>query len=392
MFIYITILIYLFILFYVYDIIGKKQFRKQNYIFSCILLIIIAGIRYRVGLDTTAYMRSFESPYYPQLSDFSIFGDYGSDIFWVLINSTAKSIGGGFYTVQFIQAIIVNVAVFWFLKKHSPKPFMAVLLFFMFQWWNYCFEAMRESIAIAFYLFALDSLISENSLKKYYLRVWPAALVHTFGFVTFLFPLIQKIKINKYLPLIFILFLGVFFSISDILNGLVESIAGLENAASAKATKYIESDIYGTSNLSLAGIAALFISRIIPMTYLIYVLYKNREQETDVFIPYIICYILVVLLRIEVPIFFRFYNYFEIMLIIAMTQAVSLPTASRSNIRNVISWFMITFMIFIRAYELTKPETDSLNGYKTYNRYIPYNSIFTEDYNEESEYIFRYLQ
>lgn len=391
MFIYILLLIYLTCLFYVYDI---KSFRKNktlHYVLSCIILILVAGFRYRVGLDTIAYMRSFESPYYPSLADFSFSGDYGGDIGWVFINAFAKSVGGGFYTVQFVQAIIVNVAVFWFIKRHSPKPFMAILLFFMFQWWNYCFEAMRESISIAFYLFALDALITENSLKKYYLRVWPAALVHTFGFVTFIFPLIKCIKVNKYLPIIIVVFLGVFLSIGDILTELVIGMDGMDSMVASKATKYIESDIYGVSNLSLAGIASLVVSRIIPMVYLIYVLHKDNDSSSKTFIPYLICYILVVILRIEVPIFFRFYNYFEVMMIIAMTQAVSVKHIRNRQVMTSLAWIMILFMVFIRTYELTKPETDS-DVYKTYNRYVPYNSIFTQDYNEESEYGFRYFQ
>lgn len=376
---------------------GKIRYRDLNYMLSCIVLICVAGFRYRIGYDTINYMESFNSPYYPTLSDFRFGTDYGGDIFWVMLNSLAKSIGGGFYTVQFLQACIVNIIVFWFIRRHSPKPFLGILLFFLFQWWNYCFEAMRESIAIAFYLFALDALIKENSLKKYYLRVWPAALVHTFGFVTFLFPLIRYIKINKYLPIIIIVFLGVFISIGDIINELVlgmEMMGGMDGAdgmATSKATKYLESDIYGTSNLSIAGILALVISRIVPMIYLIFVLHKSDDESNKIFIPYLISYVLVVMLRIEVPIFFRFYNYFEVMMIVAMTQAVSIKYESKGSIYAVLTWTMILFMIVIRTYELTKPETDSINGYKTYNRYVPYNSIFTEDYNEESEYVFRAL-
>ena len=397
MLIYTLIFIYLSFLFYVYDIKSYKKDSWIHYTFSCIILILVAGLRYRIGVDTIAYMSSFESPYYPTLESFRFSGDYGTDIGWVFINSLAKTIGGGFYIVQLIQAVIVNVAVFWFIRRHSPKPFMAILLFFIFQWWNYCFEAMRESIAIAFYLFALDALIKENSLKKYYLRVWPAALVHTFGFVTFLFPLIRYIKINKYLPIIIIVFLGVFISIGDIINELVlgmEMMGGMDGAdgmATSKATKYLESDIYGTSNLSIAGILALVISRIVPMIYLIFVLHKSDDESNKIFIPYLISYVLVVMLRIEVPIFFRFYNYFEVMMIVAMTQAVSIKYESKGSIYAVLTWTMILFMIVIRTYELTKPETDSINGYKTYNRYVPYNSIFTEDYNEESEYVFRAL-
>ena len=139
------------------------------------------------------------------------------------------------------------------------------------------------------------------------------------------------------------------------------------------------------------GVVSLVLSRIIPMVYLVWVLHKSSDAKARTFVPYLICYILVVLLRMQVPIFFRFYNYFEVMMIIAMTQAVSLKEEPKSVLKTSMTWFMIVFMVFIRTYELTKPESDSLDEYKTYNRYVPYNSIFTEDYNEESEYIFRTL-
>lgn len=382
--IYLALLLYLIILCCKYDYGIGKRYRTLSYIFSCILLILVAGFRYRIGFDTINYMESFYSPYYPPLSEFSFRGDYGNDILWVFINSLAKSVGGGFYTVQFIQAAIVNIVVFWFIKKHSPKPFLGILLFFLFQWWNYCFEAMRESIAIAFYLLGLDALISENSYKKYYLRVWPAALVHTFGFITFLFPLIKYLKVNKYLPFVFVGFLVLFFSISDLMNSMVEGMVGVDGLAAEKATKYIESDIYGESTLSMAGVISLFISRVIPIAFLIYVLYLDKSKETEVFIPYLLCYILVVFLRIAMPIFFRFYNYFEVMLIIAITQAVSLPKINRHSLRHFATVAVVALMVLIRAFELTEPA-----GYEAYKRYFPYNSVFTQDYNERSEAVFR---
>lgn len=384
--IYICIFAFLLFFYYHYDIRKAKDYKDFTYILIGILLICVAGFRYRIGYDTTNYMADFSLPYIPGLSDFSFKADYGGDLLWVLINSFAKSVGGGFYTVQFIQAIIINSVVLWFIKKYSPQPFLGVLLFFLFQWWNYCFEAMRESIAIAFYLFGLDALISQNSIKNYYLRVWPAIFAHTFGFIVLLFPLIRYIRINRYLPVIVVLFGLVCISLSDILTNLVESLMTfqIDSSATSKMIKYIDSDVYGEANLSLAGIISLIISRIIPISVFIYVLHKNHKSETDTFIPYLIAYVFVVCLRMAVPIFFRFFNYFEIMLIIAITQTMQI-TAPKS-FRRLLSSSMLVFMILIRTYELTKPESTS----RVYNRYIPYNSIFTEDYNEKSEAIFRY--
>jgi hypothetical protein len=133
-------------------------------------------------------------------------------------------------------------------------------------------------------------------------------------------------------------------------------------------------------------------SRVVPMLWMIIVLQKDDKESSKTFIPYLICYILVVILRLKVMIFFRFYNYFEVMMIVAMTQALAVTQVNKKSLKHAITCCMILMMVFVRTYELTKVETGSLHGYRTYNRYVPYNSIFTEDYNEESEYVFRSLE
>ena len=109
--IYLVILIYLLFLFIRYDMCLGSRYRSVNYWFACILLILVAALRYRIGFDTINYMESFESPFYPRLSDFSFSGDYGNDMLWVFINAIGKSSPWGFYTVQFIQAAIVNISL-----------------------------------------------------------------------------------------------------------------------------------------------------------------------------------------------------------------------------------------------------------------------------------------
>lgn len=386
MLIYLTIILLLAFFYYHYDVSKAEKYKNVMYILACLAFICVAGLRYRIGFDTINYMTDFYGPYFPKLSEFRFSTDYGGEVLWVLINATAKSIGGGFYTVQFIQAIIVNVVVFWFLKKYSPRPFLAILLYFLFQWWNYCFEAMRESIAIAFYLFGLDALLSGKGLGRFYLRAWPAVFVHTFGFLVLLFPAIKYLKINKYLPFIVIGFIVFLVCVGDLVNNLLESMMGmqLDSDASSKMMKYMGDETYGEANLSIFGIISLFISRIIPIGCFAYVLHKNNKPETDVFIPYLIMYIFMVGLRIAIPIFFRFFNYFEVMLIIAITQAIDI--SPKKSFNRLLSVGMMGMMILIRSYELTKPEGPS----RAYNRYIPYNSVFTEDYNECSESIFRF--
>ena len=82
-----------------------------------ILLILVAGLRYRIGGDTTNYIYSFYHVY-PVLEDFS-FEDYpiGKDPLYVIINSIVKTLGGRFYVVQLIQSIFVITLTFKYFKK-----------------------------------------------------------------------------------------------------------------------------------------------------------------------------------------------------------------------------------------------------------------------------------
>src|SRR5690606_2232463 len=128
--------------------------------------------------------------YYPTLQELD-FKSFDEEPLWLILNAICKTIYDDFVLVQLVQSAIVNITVFWFINKYSPKPFLAILLYYVFQWWNFNFEVMREAIVVSFYLYALDALLSKKGLKRYYLRIWPAVLIHTMGFITLLFPLIE---------------------------------------------------------------------------------------------------------------------------------------------------------------------------------------------------------
>lgn len=382
MFIYIAILIYLLFLTYKYDFKrSNHRHRRANYIISCIILILVAGLRYRIGYDTNNYMESYK--YAPSLSQIIQGYQFVGDPLWMYIIAISKEIYKEFFVVQIFQAIIVNCAVFWFIRRHSPKPFLAVLLYFILLWWNLCFEAMREAIAVAFFLYALDAILYNKGFMKYYLRVWPAIFAHSFGFVTLLFPFIKYLKLNKYTIVIYLLIIAAIFSVKNYINDIISLLEMTSDMALDKATKYFDSDVYGESNLSIIGILSHILGGIIPCLPIILILKNKTNLENNNLIPFVFIYICIVILRIQIPIFFRFLNYFELLVIVAFTQAIYLEKMKIK--RQLASMFMI-LMVIVRMYSLTALDVGTT--IKAYHRYVPYNSIFQKNYNKESEIIF----
>lgn len=381
MFIYIAIFIYLFVITYKYDFKNDKRYLKLNYILSCIILIAVAGLRYRIGYDTNNYMESFEHA--PSLSEILAGREFYGDPLWMYIIGVSKEIYNDFFIVQIIQAIIVNCAVFWFIRRHSPKPFLAVFLYTILLWWNLCFEAMREAIAVAFFLYGLDALLVNKGFKTYYLRVWPAILAHSFGFVTLLFPFIKYLKTKKLAIIFLAVILVVSFIVKDYINDIASMLEMTSDMASDKATKYLESETYGENNMSINGMIAMVLGGIVPCIPIIMSLKDKTILGKTNLLPFVFVYACVVFLRIQIPIFFRFLNYFEIPVIVAFTQVICIE--HKKIIRQFAGATMF-IMVLLRMYSLTAPDVGTT--IEAYHRYVPYNSIFQKNFNKDSETIF----
>ena len=381
MFIYIAIFLYLLVITYKHDFKNDKRYLKLNYILSCVILIAVAGLRYRSGYDTNNYMESFEHA--PSLSDIINGREFYGDPLWMYIIGFSKEIYIDFFIVQIIQAVIVNCAVFWFIKRHSPKPFLAVLLYFILLWWNLCFEAMREAIAVSFFLFGLDALLENKGFKAYYLRVWPAIFAHSFGFVTLLFPFIKYLKVKKVAIIFIAAVLAISFFIKDYINDIASMLEMTSDMASDKATKYLESETYGENNMSINGMITMILGGIVPCIPIIMSLKGKTILGKTNLLPFVFVYICVVFLRIQIPIFFRFLNYFEIPVIVAFTQVIYIE---RKIIIRQFAYATMSIMVLLRMYSLTALDVGTT--VKAYHRYIPYNSIFQRNFNKESETIF----
>lgn len=115
--IYLAVFILLLFLSFHYDICGAKGGRDAWYSVILIVFILIAGLRWRLGVDTPNYLDEF---YYetPRLDLLSIEDLKLTKPLWILLNSIVLTFFGRFYVVQLIHATFINTFYLYFKKFH----------------------------------------------------------------------------------------------------------------------------------------------------------------------------------------------------------------------------------------------------------------------------------
>lgn len=113
--IYIITLVFLLIPVVRFDLMQLEGNKRMWALSEYVVLVLIVGLRYRVGGDTLFYMDFFED--YPTISELANFDfeDARYNPLWYVYNSIFKTFGNSFTIYQLVQATIVNLAFFRFL-------------------------------------------------------------------------------------------------------------------------------------------------------------------------------------------------------------------------------------------------------------------------------------
>ena len=143
-------MVFLF-LFLSYVINGFKK-KKNNFITDFLLIlpiILISGLRYRIGGDTLNYIQWYE--YMPTLDEIRFFDVVKFQPLWLIFNSSFKSLDLSYFHFQFFHAVILNLSFLWLLRKHKFNTSLGILLYFVLIAGRFNFEILRESLAIVFF-------------------------------------------------------------------------------------------------------------------------------------------------------------------------------------------------------------------------------------------------
>ncbi len=330
---------------------------KFAWLIICVYCIFLFGFRYRVGIDTLNYMYSYENmPTLFTLFDINIF-EYRTAPFYTLINAFCRTITDSFYLLQIVVSIIFNSCLFFFLKKHAENPFLAFAVFFFMNGLYFNTEIMKESLAIGFFLLNIDNLF-EHRWKRYYSLAVVSLMFHYSAIIVFFFPLCVKLKFNKYLALLILVFLLVSKQLAEIFLPMI-TFTAVANRLD-EFSYMMESD-----QLNLNWIIGAMIQAIlIPLCMLF--ISKKTDWKLGKY-EFLIC--LSVLFGVGCVyfeiIFQRFTNY------VALFYAICLADLFISKFVRLRYKYILAFL-FISIYAFTY-----INKSR-YNMWFPYHSILNE--------------
>lgn len=378
--IYLLLLILLLWLSFYYDISGRKRNKVLWEGFALVAFVLIAGLRWRLGIDTTRYLDDF---YYkvPSIDKFS-FDDFTlwESPLYFLICSLVKSMGGRFFIIQIMHSLFVNVLIFKYIKKHSKYLFTCLFFYFVFCYFNYNMEIIRASFSIVICLFANDYIMDKKWLKGYALYI-VAFLFHYQTIFAMLMPLLFFLKLD---------YKGIVILFAALIVGYVASLQleeyikffELIEKTGEKAVQYGESDKYGSRTLYIGNLVLITAPQLFTLFFSILYVKKNKYSadfarlETFAMIG-----LLFLIMQTFIFILYRIVDIYRIYFVIIYTEVFCSLAQKRNNTRF-LSWLMaliVFFPLFLSRF---------LSFQHNWYRYDPYSSVIERQVDKHRELMY----
>lgn len=371
--IYLFVLLLIFVGIYQYDLNRRKPIGSQGhtlYFVIAFTLFFIAAFRYYNGGDTINYVEFFAVV--PSWSDISI---YHFDAFrypkgYIYFAALIKELWDNFLAFQILVALFVNVVIFRFIKKFSPFLFLTTLVYFMLNYFEFNMEIMRESISVALGLLAYECFRSKRYIRMV-LLIFIAYEFHVSALVLIFMPLLALVKYSKTTFLTCVV-------LALILPTLYLAIPNLElyadlifNQEDWITESYVIQEFSDTltSNFYVTHVLKALI---IPFASLWYIHRRHIKFE---FAGMVYAYALLQLLSMFTYAFYRFANYFAPFYWIAIAYVIFILMTKHRPLRSLL--FIAVFVLLIYLYQHTQFMWDDNNLQYYYNRYIPYESVIT---------------
>ena len=304
---------------------------------------------------------------------------FGEDPFYALINVIVKTLGGRFYMVQIVQAAIVNVLIFKYIRRHSQYLFTCVLFYFFINYVTFTMEIMRGSISIALCLFGNDYIVEKKWFKGYLLYII-ASFFHFQTIVLFVLPALFWIRFNRIgFSALFVAFIvGIF--LKGILGDYIFLLGGNEILESEMDTKLRGK--YSEQHYNLLYYFSTFLIKIVyPLIAFSFVKRYCKKENVVRLEPFILLGVMFVLIQLNFPIAFRYVYYYEPYFAIIFAEVyISIIPKLFQEKRNL---HILSFIVFLPLFYFY-----GYNRYKTH-KYHPYTSVIEMSIDKEKEKAFQ---
>ena len=253
----------------------KNRRNKILYIFiAMVMLITVSALRsYVVGTDLKDHYYDSFRIYAKHSLEYQLANspyDVGYIIFYRIVyfftNNPQWMIA--------LHAIIVHSIIGYFIYKNSEDPRASVFIYITYNTFFMNMAMMRQSMAIAFGLLALEALKNKTLRRKilYICLMIVAISLHSSAIVMLICPILSKIKANKK-TIVLIVLISLFTLIA--FNGIFNSVSQLISLRKDYGTFYADdiATVNATAILSVfMGVYAIILAY--------FCLYKNRKNSS----------------------------------------------------------------------------------------------------------------
>ena len=215
--IYLLPLFLLIIGFKVYD---RPYTQKKGiglWIFVLICLVLIIGLRYKVGGDTYNYMNYFGLS--PELNYWEPFDTFGFEPGFSLLTSAIKTISDNLYVYQTIIAFLLTFMLMIFIRRNTPYKFLALLLIYISMFLYFSTEVIRESLAIGG-LLLIYPLLERKKYIGYYIVSLLLLSLHSSAVLCLFLPLIRNLRFDRKFIIYVFLFIVFGFGMAAVMQRL----------------------------------------------------------------------------------------------------------------------------------------------------------------------------
>lgn len=401
--IYFIVIILIIFGIYNYDYKKNPHFQLAYWILICIILICIAGFRYRLGGDTPTYMADYKTLHpISQLTG----KDFQESRFapgYIILTSVFKEITPSFYLFQFFHSLIFNGIVFLFFYRYSKHKFVALLIYFFYLYFIMSFQQLREALAVAVFLMAWPAF-RDGKWLWWYLASCLAICFHVSASLMFILPAIclpglrQVFIFGKRTILFCILFFILGYYLQKKFFTYIQLLS-ISEGINERAKAYDES-VFGSSSFNLTGIIVFIIDyALYPFVFLCLYYGKKFIQSNNInfdkFIAFVICSFYVTFFTLEINIIGRYNNYFFPFVIVFMSNFIfsNIKIGYRKVRLNFVTWALLLLPLFaIQTYNNYFNRLNKSGTYRTYMYYYPYNSIFNEEKDIDREKTINYMR
>ncbi len=259
-----------------YDAQDRTTNRRWLYWLIYIYIVVLFGLRYRIGWDTLGYMMYYEDfPTFATASEASLdeFGQMqpGIQFLWLCL----KSIGAPFWVYQLIHSTFINAVIFWFIKRNTRYWFCGLLIYYLCYCIYFNTEIMRESIAIAIFMMSYKHLEKRRWIR-YYICVATAYMFHVSALILAVYPLaiIFNLRFDKKLIIGVLAVVGVLL----LARGYVLDLVGIFGQTYGQKLMKYSSDL-STGNINSNWMILRFIRYVVfPASLCLIWKYKLKRE------------------------------------------------------------------------------------------------------------------